>query len=214
MSSNLKLAWCSHEAATYAVTRWHYSHAMPVGKLVKIGVWESGVFKGVVLFARGSNNNIMKPYGLKQTEGCELVRVALTEHVTPVSRIIAIAIKMLRKFSPGTKLIVSYADPEHGHHGGIYQAGGWLYVGRGASNREFYYKGRRVHYRTISSALNGRPSTEQNLKKIGVTGSVKSSRKFKYLMPLDEATRAKVVPLRLPYPKRAVSETKTRSVSD
>jgi len=30
----------------------------------------------------------------------------------------------------GVRLVVSYADPAHGHHGGIYQAGNWVYLGR------------------------------------------------------------------------------------
>ena len=40
----LKLDWCSHEAATFAVMHWHYSKAMPKSKLAKVGVWEDGKF--------------------------------------------------------------------------------------------------------------------------------------------------------------------------
>ena len=107
MSSNLRLGWCSHEAAKYAVMNWHYSRAMPAGKLVKIGVWENDRFVGAVIFSRGANNNIGKPFGLKQTEICELVRVALSKHETPVTRIVAIAIKMLRKKAPGIQMLIS-----------------------------------------------------------------------------------------------------------
>ena len=53
-SPRLKLDWATHEAATYAVEHWHYSHTMPKSKLVKIGVWEDGKFIGVVLFGVGA----------------------------------------------------------------------------------------------------------------------------------------------------------------
>lgn len=83
--------------------------------MVKVGAWEDGKFIGVVIFSRGATVNIGKPYKMDQTEICELTRVALTNHVTPVTRIVAIAIKMLRKQSPGMKLIISYADVDQGH---------------------------------------------------------------------------------------------------
>src|SRR5574337_1147184 len=97
----LKLNWCSFEAAEYAVKHWHYSHAMPAGKLIKIGVWEDNKFIGAVIFGRGANNHLLMPYGLDVTEGCELVRVALKEHQTTVTKIISIAIRLLKKKNPG-----------------------------------------------------------------------------------------------------------------
>lgn len=121
---NLQLKFCSFLAAKYSVMNWHYSKAMPAGKLIKIGVWEDDVFKGVVIFGRGATNELFTQYGLKNIQGCELVRIALRNHKTFVSRIISIAIKMLVKLNPGLRMIVSFADPSEGHNGGIYQAGG------------------------------------------------------------------------------------------
>ena len=43
---DLRLDWCSYEAAKYAVEHWHYSKRMPKSKLAKIGVWEDGEFIG------------------------------------------------------------------------------------------------------------------------------------------------------------------------
>lgn len=120
----LKLDWCSYQAAKYAVEHWHYSKSMPTPPVVKIGVWEDTHFIGVVLFSRGANNNLGKPYGLEVTQVCELTRVALDNHKTPLSRIVAIAIKMLRRMAEGLRLIVSFADANMGHIGCIYQAGG------------------------------------------------------------------------------------------
>ena len=108
---DLVVDFCSYKAAKYAVEHWHYSGVLPAGKTVKIGVWEDGEFIGVVIYSRGANNNIGKPYGLKQTEVCELVRIALRSHAAPVSQIAAWAQKLLIGTSPGLRLIVSYADP-------------------------------------------------------------------------------------------------------
>ena len=110
MSVDLRLDWCSYEAAKYAVEHWHYSRSMVAGKSSKVGVWEDGKFIGCVVFSRGANNHLGSPYGLEQTDLCELTRVALTRHVAPVSRIVSIAVRMLRKQSPGLRLIVSFAD--------------------------------------------------------------------------------------------------------
>ena len=120
----LKLDWCGHDAAKYAVEHWHYSECLPAGKLLKVGVWEAGLFIGAVIFSRGANNNLGRPFSLAQVEIAELTRIALTKHCAPVTRIVSIAFQFLRKNSPGLRLIVSYADPLKGHHGGIYQGGG------------------------------------------------------------------------------------------
>src|ERR1035437_9008280 len=126
----LKVDWCDHAAAKYAVTNWHYSKSMPAGKIIKIGAWENGIFVGCVLFSHGSNRHIGTAYGCTELQCCELVRVALTTHATPVTRIIAIALKMLSKQSPGLRLVISYADCDQNHHGGIYAGGGWTYFGK------------------------------------------------------------------------------------
>lgn len=198
MKVDLKIDWATHEAAKYAVQNWHYSKCLPAGKLVKVGVWESGKFIGVVIFGRGANNNMAKPYGLTQLECCELVRIALAKHVTPVSRIAALAMRFLKLQSPGLKLIVSYADPEQGHHGGIYQAGNWIYCGGSRPQQEVIYKGKVMHKRT-ANALFG---TIKGMQKSSI------SWKHKYLMPLDSEMRDRIKPLARPYPKRAVSDTK------
>jgi hypothetical protein len=46
-----------------------------------------------------------------------LCRIALSKHATPVSRIISIAMKMLKREMPGIRLLVTYADLNQGHEG-------------------------------------------------------------------------------------------------
>jgi hypothetical protein len=195
--ADLKIDWATHAAARYACENWHYSRCLPVGKLVKVGTWENGKFIGVVLFGRGANCNMVKGYGLSQDQGCELVRIALTKHKSPVSKIAAQAIRFLKKQSPNLRLIVSYADPEAGHHGGIYQAGNWVYRGLSASAVKVWYNNKWSHKKSVDDA----GVDQANLAKKRVAG------KHSYLMPLDNEMRKRILPLSKPYPKRAGSET-------
>jgi len=185
---------------------------MPNGKAVKIGVWEDSCFIGCIAFGDGANGSVFSPYGLKSTEGCELVRVALTSHKTPVSRIVRIAFNLLLTRCPGIKLVISFADPEQSHHGGIYQAGNWIYAGTTTASDEYIVNGRRMHGKALRQTrsthrLKNTPANnieewarkvlDPNIKK------VQGSSKHRYLYPLTPEMRAKIEPLAKPYPKRA-----------
>ena len=205
--ADLRIDWATHEAAKYAVENWHYSQVLPVPPLVKVGAWESGKFIGVVIFSRGANNNLLKPFGLLQTQGCELTRVALTKHSVPVSRIIRLALQFLKRNAPELQLVVSFADPSEGHYGGIYQAGNWIYTGRQPSTIEYIAPdGKQWHGRMVSK--DGKIKVQGKYRKCWRTDQctpVEKQGKHRYLFPLDEAMKRKVEPLRKPYPKRAGS---------
>jgi hypothetical protein len=195
--TELKIDWATHEAAKYACLNWHYSKCLPVGKLVKIGAWENNKFIGVVIFGRGANKSLGEPYKLDQTECCELVRIALTNHKTPVSRIISIAFKLLKNIHKQLKLVISFADSEQNHHGGIYQATNWVYVGKTNSADEYLYKGKRWHGRAFRKSF----GSHLNYINKGLE-IVQGSQKHRYLMPLDDNMRKQVQQLAKPYPKR------------
>jgi hypothetical protein len=119
---HLKLDWCDYKTAKWAVENWHYSKTMPSGKLVKIGVWENNKYIGAIIYGLGANASIANYNNLKTAE---LQRVALTTHETPVTKIISISIKMLKKLCPKLEQLISYADLDQGHQGGIYKGGNW-----------------------------------------------------------------------------------------
>lgn len=188
----LKIDWATHEAAKHACLNWHYSKTVPAGKLVKVGAWENDKFIGCVIFSRGANMNMSKSYNLEQDECAELTRIALTKHLTPVSKICAFAIRFLKAQSPGLRLIISYADPEQGHHGGVYQAMNWIYKGESNQAIKVFYKGRWAHKKTVDDS----GVDQSKLIKKKVPG------KHTYLMPLDNEMRSKIAHLSKPYPKR------------
>jgi hypothetical protein len=145
-----------------------------------------------------------KPYGLGQDECVELVRVALTTHLTPVSKIMMFAVKFLKRSNPGIRLVVSYADLDSNHHGGIYQATNWVYEGLFGKDSvsAFIINGKKTHRKSIDSLgvkqsiAEVRRCLDANAKEFRTKG------KHKYLMPLDAEMRERILPLSKPYPKR------------
>jgi hypothetical protein len=211
---NLKIDWASHEAAKYACEKWHYSKSIPVPPLVKIGVWEENKYIGVVIFSRGASSNLLRPYNLNQDEGCELTRIALNKHKTEVSKIVKYAIKFLKLNSPKLKLIVSFADPQYGHHGGVYQAGNWIYCGDTANGVEYWQYDKRLHSRQVSEkGWNIQQGKKRKTVKPSECKIVKTKGKHRYLMPLDNEMRAKILPLSKPYPKRDKQAMDTTSIT-
>lgn len=150
MDKGLFIDYCSYEASKYAVLNYHYSKAMPSGKLVRFGVWEDKEFIGSVLFGTGANPHIASIVNLTPYEVCELVRVALSKHKNPVSKIVSFCMKKLRKDFPNIKAVVSYADPMQNHKGKIYQAMNWIYLGETKGQTHFMLDGKFYHSRTIN----------------------------------------------------------------
>lgn len=196
----LQISPCSHEAASYAVLNWHYSRAMPASKLIKYGAWENDKFIGAVLFGRGACSKLVSRYGFTMTEGCELVRVALKSHETPVSRIVAICLKILKRENPGLRLVVSFADTAQGHDGGIYKAGNWVYTGATNPDKFPILGGKMVHTRTFSQMVK-----MGKIKRSDVKYKV-TLPKHRYLYPLDAECRTAIEKFRRPYPKRPTDE--------
>lgn len=195
LKNNLKLDWCSHQAALLSVKRWHYSRSLPCADLIKIGVWENNIFIGAVIFCRGANNQINKAFGVKINEICELGRVALNKHESPVTQIISIALKMVKKLCPNLKLIVSYADSNRGHLGKIYQAGNWIYLGETDSISNVKYKGKIIHKRQWGYIKNSK-----NLNGIKPE-YVKTLPKYRYVYIFDKGLLPDILKRQKPYPK-------------
>ena len=205
--ADLRLDFCTHEAAKHAVLRWHYSRAMPSAKLVRIGVWEAGRFVGAILYGSGANRHLSRPFGLESTEACELVRVALAngrEH--PTSKCLAISLKMLKRQSPGLRLVVSYADTKEGHMGTIYQATNWLFL-EAASQPYLKVRGKIEHPRSLYDRFGPggqsldwlRANIDPNARRVEMPD------KLKYVWCFDAKLRSKLAAVALPYPKRAES---------
>ena len=101
--------------------------------------------------------------------------------------------------------MVSYADLDMGHHGGIYQATNWIYEGifNAGARQGFLIHGRVRHNKSVHS-MGVKQSIEAVRRQIDpMAKEVFTKGKHKYLMPLDEDMRKRIIPLAKPYPKRA-----------
>lgn len=177
-----------------AVRRWHYSGTLPTPPRIMLGVWDDGKFIGVIIFSRGASRNLHRPFSIDRNKICELTRVALSEHTTPTSRIISIALKQLRKISPNTAIVVSFADPNHNHKGTLYHACNFIYAGRTASTAEYSDRsGRIFHERQVSAS--GFNKQYGELREVPKPGHLMKKRllpKHRFVYVLDKSLRRDV----------------------
>lgn len=200
MRRELSLFDCSHPQAKKAVQQWHYSRSLPAAGLDIFGIKEDGRFIGVVIFGMGSNPRLASPFGLERYEVRELVRVALGPHRMRTSRIVAACLRRLHHRRPKLRLIISYADPAQGHHGGLYQAGNWTYVGPTNPGRSLVVQGRRYHPRSLyqrwrTSSLRWLRA-HVDARAVAVT----EAPKHKYAYPFYAHMRRRMRRLAQPYP--------------
>lgn len=193
------------KAARYAVENWHYSETMPAPPSACFGVWEDSEYIGVVIFGRGAASHLGTSYKLTAMQVCELTRVALRSHKAPVSQIVSLAVEQLKRTSPGLRLIVSFADPYVGHHGGIYQAMNWLYSGTSLPSTMWRNAaGELLHGRVVSSTgVNRQFGTLKRVTRQDECEKVIVPGKHRYLLPLDRAMRRQLASLVQPYPHPA-----------
>lgn len=200
----LWLGRCDYAVAKRAVLAWHYSHLMPASPTDLYAVFEHGEFKGAILFGPGGAgvSAFGRRFGVARIDVRELTRVALTSHDTPVSRIVAIAIKLLRKARSNVRLLISYADPKEGHHGGIYQAGGWTYSGVSrTSHPDMVIHGVRQHARSVSHRY-GKNGLAYIRSHVDPTAFyVEDPPKHRYLLALDPTIKNEVSAMSMSYPK-------------
>lgn len=205
---DLKLAYCDWNTAKEGVRRWYYRNEMPMGKYVTVGVWEDDRFCGVIMFGMGASDALGTRWGLKTREVCEMTRMALGPHETPTSRVLAIALRLLRKACPGLKAVVSFSDPGAGHVGTIYQAQGWIYCGTTASDKQYRDAAGEVHHsrsvdRSGFKLRYGKKTPcprPQDCKMIRLEG------KHRYVLPLTPEIRSAIVTTEVVKPKRAGSK--------
>ena len=185
----------SYKATRYACLKFHYAKSVPVNTFGYSVFNDANEWCGVILYGSGASANIGKPYGLKQGQLVELVRMALNGKQGITTKPMAISMKLIKKQLPNCKLIVSYADFWQGHLGVIYQATNWYYVGKSQAQANVIdpNTGKEMHKRSAVSLY----GSCKGLK----YGEVKY--KHKYVYPLSKSLIPLCQSLAKPYPKQA-----------
>ncbi len=117
----------------------HYSHNLR-------GVKTSFCFRvtlgqklvGAVVFG-GLSTTAWKRFSATESEVIELRRLVLLDEIEKYSesRVIGIVLRWLKKNATKISVVVSYADPAHGHDGKIYRATNFVYQGTTATDVSF-----------------------------------------------------------------------------
>ena len=128
---------------------------------------------------------------------------ARTGAPSPVSRVLAVSVRLLHRAMPGLRLVVSFADTAEGHHGGIYQANGWTYLGAAVTHS---YRVRGV-WSIRGLALPLRPGWAVDPMAARRHVDPKAERvarppKHKYAQGLDAEMRTALGTMAQPYPRR------------
>ena len=200
----MKLEYASKQAITYACRHFHYSKSVPANPIGYAVFNDQRTFCGVIIFAVGANRFIAQPYGLRQGEVIELVRVALNGKQESTSQAISIAIRLIKKDVPLARLIVSYADCDQNHIGTIYQATNWYYEGKKkeGTQKGFLINGRKRHNKSVHS-MGVRQTLEEVRKHLDPNAEKLITKgKYKYLYPLRPEMIDLCKKLHRPYPKK------------
>lgn len=125
----------------------HYAHRIPSISYA-FGLYDKElILVGISTFGQPPNQNIAYICGDKFKDTLlELNRLVLSVNMSNLaSYFISKCFGLLKK----PAIIVSYSDPNYGHHGYIYQALNGLYTGYGGENKEYIYQDKRYNSRHI-----------------------------------------------------------------
>lgn len=191
----MRLEKASTKAIRYACLNFHYSKSVPVNPFGCAVFNIKNEFCGVIVYSQGANNNIGNPYNLSNGEVIELTRMALNGKQESTSKALAISIRLLTKYMPLVRLIISFADTKQNHIGTIYQATNFFYTGTVKTTPDYFYRGRWMHQRQINSLLGSL------LKLPKDTPKRKGYDKIRYIYPLHKSLVPLCKSLSKPYPK-------------
>jgi hypothetical protein len=173
----------------YACMNFHYAKAVPSAQIA-FACYENDLFVGVIAYGGGANNNIAKSFGLLQGQVLELVRVALSDkHTLPTSKYVSLTLRLMKKYKPLCKVIISYADLTNQNHKGIiYRACNFLYYGERSTNKGAYYKinGKIIHGRSARAKYGSQAKFPAGWE------DVPSMTKYLYVYPIDITMRHKL----------------------
>jgi hypothetical protein len=130
-----ELIGMDREEAIKKLVANHYAHSFPSGK--------SHIFEidgAIIVFSIPANNNLAKFVLGREGIVWELSRMwAPDNHARNLlTRAISEGVALLRRVEPKVEALISYADPNVGHAGGVYRAASWIYKGQSDEGR--YYR--------------------------------------------------------------------------
>ena len=163
MTISYQVELCQRKEICSFMEKWHYSHNMNgvdsiyCFKLLEFvpNSWEKldnhRIVGGAVFGFLGMPNQ-WKKYTDDPKKIIELRRLCCIDD-TPKNTESYFISKCLKWLKKNTKIekILSYADPEFGHEGIIYQASSFDLIGKTSAGRVIWYNGKRYHDKILRS---------------------------------------------------------------
>lgn len=155
----LDVVKCELKEVRSFVETYHYSKSVNGVKISQcFAVKSKDELVGGVIFGQMSTT-AWKKFGKNEQEVLELRRLVLLDKCghNCESRVISQCIKWIRRNVKSVKIIVSYADPHHGHLGTIYKASNFKYIGLSGKDKGFrdIETGKVYHSRALRTKYNG-----------------------------------------------------------
>lgn len=146
------------------IIKYHYSHAFPAAELC-LGFYVDGKLNTVIVYGKSATSKMADSLPGKYLE---LVRLFSFDWAgkNMESYCIGKSIKYIQKNHNDIKVLVSFADPEQGHNGTIYQATNWLYCGKSQPDEWYIVDGEKIHPRSMVARYGTRG--EKKLHQLGI----------------------------------------------
>lgn len=208
----------SAQEANELVRRVHYSGKVVNNSQLHIGVFYQGILEGAMQFGPSLDKRKIQGLvsGTQWHEFIELNRMAFTD-VLPrnsESRALGIAMKLLKKYAPQVKWVVTFADGTQCGDGTIYRAAGFVLTGiKENENIGLLPSGLVVHKMTLesrplqahdylggksySNITHGKNDWQLFLRVVG--GQSLAGYQLRYIYFIDPAYRARLTVPELPY---------------
>ena len=148
---------CERSEVKDFIEKWHYSKSIN-------GLMSDYCFKlmdgnrmiGAMIYGRFAMANVWKKYSNSPEEVIELRRLCCIDD-TPKnteSYFIGNTLRWLKK-NTTIKTVISYADPEYGHEGIIYQATNFKDIGKTSAGKVIMHNGKKYHDKAIRTKYKG-----------------------------------------------------------
>jgi hypothetical protein len=166
-SLHVNMREINHQIAKPFIEHWHYEHKVPTGRNLFFGCYVDNSLFAVANYGKGAAMArefsvaafIAKTFpelGLSPDDELwhlqRLCRVGEKDEKGPIplTQFLAFCHRELRK--KGVRAVISYSDPANSHHGGIYRAANFRYLGQTAAewhviDKQGIIRHRRVAYK-------------------------------------------------------------------
>lgn len=136
----------------------HYSRSINGVKVSNcFSLDRKGEMVGAMLYGQMATRGQWEPYGSSEQSVLELRRLVLIDDTPRNSEsfFIGRTLRWLKKNSE-IEVVVSYADPAHGHEGIVYRAANFKHEGFTAPTKVVMYNGKEYHDRALRTKYKGR----------------------------------------------------------